>query len=39
MMDPVRGRLTSDEFIAWAMEQPGGSRFELVAGEIVAMER
>ena len=37
MSDPARLRMTSDAFIAWAMEQPGGSRFELVAGEIVAM--
>jgi Uma2 family endonuclease len=33
--DPARKRMTSDEFIAWAMEQDG--RCELVAGEIVAM--
>ncbi len=30
-------RMTSDEFIAWAMEQPEGQRYELVAGEVVAM--
>lgn len=35
MSDPARKRMTSDEFIAWAMEQ--GGRYELVAGEIVAM--
>ena len=29
--------MTSDEFIAWAMEQPEGRRYELVAGEVVAM--
>jgi|SRR6185312_16505433 len=29
-------RMTADEFIAWAMEQPRG-RFELVGGEVVAM--
>lgn len=29
--------MTSDEFIAWAMEQPEGRRCELVAGEVVAM--
>jgi Uma2 family endonuclease len=29
--------MTSDEFVAWAMEQPEGKRFELVAGEVVAM--
>jgi Uma2 family endonuclease len=33
--EPARKHMTSDEFIAWAMEQ--GARFELVAGEIVAM--
>lgn len=37
MPDPARRRMTSDAFIAWAMEQPDGSRCELVAGEIVAM--
>jgi Uma2 family endonuclease len=31
----ARKRMTSDEFIAWAMEQ--GGRYELVAGEIVGM--
>jgi Uma2 family endonuclease len=30
-------RLTADEFVAWAMEQPDGNRYELVAGEVVAM--
>ncbi len=30
-------RMTSDEFIAWAMQQPEGQRYELVAGEVVAM--
>jgi Uma2 family endonuclease len=30
-------RMTGDEFIAWAMEQPEGKRYELVAGEVVAM--
>jgi Uma2 family endonuclease len=29
--------MTSDEFIAWAMRQPEGERYELVAGEVVAM--
>lgn len=36
MPEPARVRMTSDEFIAWAMEQPRG-RFELVEGEVVAM--
>jgi Uma2 family endonuclease len=35
--EPARGRMTSDEFIAWAMEQPETSHYELVAGEVVAM--
>lgn len=30
-------RMTADEFIAWAMQQPEGKRYELVAGEVVAM--
>jgi Uma2 family endonuclease len=33
--EPARKRMTSEEFIAWAMEE--GGRHELVAGEIVAM--
>ena len=37
MPAPVRKPMTSDEFIAWAMEQPDGERFELVAGEVVGM--
>jgi Uma2 family endonuclease len=30
-------RMTSDAFIAWAMQQSEGQRYELVAGEVVAM--
>lgn len=30
-------RMTADEFIAWAMQQPEGERYELVAGEVVGM--
>jgi len=30
-------RMTADEFLAWAMEQPEGQRYELVAGEVAAM--
>lgn len=30
-------RMTADQFIAWAMEQPEGKRYELVAGEVFAM--
>lgn len=34
---PRPPRMTADEFIAWAMEQPEGERYELVGGEVVAM--
>jgi Uma2 family endonuclease len=37
MSATVQKRMTADEFIAWAMEQPEGKRYELVAGEVVAM--
>lgn len=38
MSDPARlPYMTSDEFIAWAMQQPEGQRYELVGGEIVGM--
>jgi hypothetical protein len=37
LSEPARNRMTSDEFIAWAMEQPETSHYELVAGEVVAM--
>jgi Uma2 family endonuclease len=30
-------RMNADEFIAWAMTQPKGKRYELVGGEVVAM--
>ena len=30
-------RMNSDEFIAWAIQQPDGQRYELVAGEVVGM--
>jgi len=29
--------MTADEFIAWAMQQPEGEHYELVAGEVVSM--
>src|SRR5271166_2957562 len=29
--------MTADEFIAWAIEQPEGQRYELAAGEVIAM--
>jgi Uma2 family endonuclease len=35
-LDQPPGRMTVDEFVAWAMAQPEG-RFELMAGEVVAM--
>jgi Uma2 family endonuclease len=37
MSDPVIARMTSDEFIAWAMEQREGQRYKLGAGEVVAI--
>ena len=37
MSERARERMTSDEFIAWAMEQPETSHYELVDGEVVAM--
>ena len=30
-------RMTADEFIAWAMQQPEGQHYELVAGEVIGM--
>src|SRR4051794_24817882 len=33
----VPEHMTGDEFLAWAMEQPEAKRYELVAGEVVAM--
>ncbi len=37
MSDPVRTRMTSDEFIAWAMQQDDGRRCELASGNVIAM--
>jgi Uma2 family endonuclease len=39
MSDPVSipGRMATDDSSPWAMEQPEGCRYELVAGEVVAM--
>jgi len=37
MSDPVRKKMTADEFIAWAMTRPEGEHYELVGGEVVAM--
>jgi Uma2 family endonuclease len=36
MSIPKPLRMTADEFIAWALDQPSG-RYELAAGEVVAM--
>ena len=37
LAQPQPPRMTADEFIAWAMEQPDGGRYELVGGEVVGM--
>ena len=37
MSDPARRRMTVDEFIAWAIEQPETEHYELSHGEVVAM--
>lgn len=34
---PPRRKMTADEFIAWAMEQPETEHYELADGEIVPM--
>lgn len=34
---PSRPRMTVEEFFAWLDEGPEGARYELVAGEVVAM--
>jgi Uma2 family endonuclease len=34
---PAPLRMTADEFIAWALEEPKRPRYELVAGELVMM--
>jgi Uma2 family endonuclease len=36
-LDKPAGRMTVDQFLSWAMAQPDGRRYELVAGEVVAM--
>jgi Uma2 family endonuclease len=36
MSVPKPLRMTADEFLAWALDQPGG-RYELAAGEVIAM--
>jgi Uma2 family endonuclease len=30
-------RMTAEEFVEWAMRRPEGERYELVAGEVIAM--
>lgn len=37
MPAPALRHMIADEFIAWAMRQPEGLRYELVDGEVVAM--
>ena len=37
MSDAAPSLMTADEFILWAVEQPKGERYELVAGRVVAM--
>ena len=37
MIAPARARMTSDEFIPWAMSRPRGERYELAAGEVIGM--
>ncbi len=37
MSEPAPVRMTADEFIAWAMNQPEGERYELADGEVFAM--
>ncbi len=37
MTVPAPARMTADEFIAWAMQQPETEHYELAAGEVVAM--
>ena len=37
MSGTAPARMTADEFIAWAMQQPEGEHYELVAGEVVSM--
>jgi Uma2 family endonuclease len=34
---PRLPRMTADEFLAWAVQQPDDERYELVDGEVVAM--
>ena len=36
-LDKPPGRMTVDQYLSWAMAQPDERRYELVAGEVVAM--
>jgi Uma2 family endonuclease len=36
-LDKPPHRMTVDQFLSWALAQPDGPRYELVAGEVVAM--
>ena len=36
-LDQPPGRMTVDQFLAWLENGPEGVRYELVAGEVVAM--
>jgi Uma2 family endonuclease len=36
MSEPAPVRMTADEFIAWAMNQPEGQRYEPADGEVIA---
>jgi Uma2 family endonuclease len=33
----TRKRMSANEFLAWAAQRPEGERYELVAGEVIAM--
>ena len=37
MCAAAQKRMNVDEFLAWAMEQPEGTHYELVSGQIIAM--
>ena len=37
MSKPQSVRMTADRFLAWAMDQPEGQRYELASGEVIAM--
>ncbi len=37
MSDPAQQSMDADAFVAWAIQQPRGKRYELANGEVVAM--